>query len=110
MKNQQIETEIEKLKKISRDWHRTRQDKNSAHILLRSISRFNQSFRSEFPSLCDYYVRNSPAEVYITDGIENLEIYANSQLKRKDNDKFEKGLGDVIEGIDMLILKLEEQK
>ncbi len=107
MSPQKINSEIEKLQKIKKDWLRTYARKDSAHELLGKISIFNHTFFVQFPAASKFYNKNSDAEIYITDGIEDLEQYANSKLKQKDDKYFYSGIKNIERGLERLIHHLQ---
>lgn len=110
MRTQEINSEIEQLQNIKKDWLRTYIRKDSAHELLRKISSFNHTFSVQFPNASKYYYQNSDAEIYITDGKEEIEQYAFSKLKQKDDKYFYSGIKNLEMGFDLLIHFLQRDE
>lgn len=110
MASEEINSEIEKLQNIKNDWSRTYIGKDNAHELLRQISRFNHTFSVQFPNASMFYYRNSESEIYVSDGIESLEQYANSKLKQKDDKYFYSGIRNIEMGLELLIYLLQREE
>lgn len=109
MGTENIISEIEELNRIKSKWSHTFMDKPRARDLLLSIRNFNHTFSADFPNAVKHYKRNSSAEINITDGIEELEKYANSNLKKKDDHYFDDGLRHLTNGIQKIIASLENE-
>jgi hypothetical protein len=109
METENIKSEIEELKRIKSKWSYTLMDKPRIRDLLSSISIFNHTFSVNFPNAVKHYKRNSFAEINITDGISELKMYANSDLKKKDDHYFHEGLRNVTNGIQKIIVSLESE-
>lgn len=110
MKKENIENEITELKKIKYKWSRTSQNRSQAHNLISEIGNFNHTFSVEFPNSVKHYRQNRYAEIHITDGISDLNQYAKSNLKQKDNSYFFQGLQNIDRGIAKIIMDLENEK
>lgn len=109
MEKEKIQSEIDELKKIRSKWSYTFMDKPRVNDLLSSISIFHHMFSSDFPNAVKHYKRNSFAEINITEGISELKMYANSNLKKKDDHYFHEGLRNITNGIQKIIVSLESE-
>lgn len=101
------EQEILELKKIKNEWFNTNCDKSSAHSLLSKVKLFNHTFNVKFKDAERFYHEDSSAEIDISDGIEDLEIYVKSKLKVKDDKYFYRSLNKFRDGLKTLIFNLE---
>ena len=112
MDNKQYTREIDELERTKRAWSRTRKDKQAVRDLLSSIGVFNHVFTARFTLAQSYYNRNDLAEIEITDGINDLEHYAESKLKQKDDRYYYSGMSHIQRRIDTIInrLKLEQEQ
>jgi hypothetical protein len=109
MEKENIQSEINELEKIRSKWSYTSMNKAKTNDLLSTISIFNHTFSLEFPNAIKYYKRNSPAEILISDGISELKMFADSNLKKKDDHYFHEGLKNVTYGIKRIIMSLENE-
>lgn len=104
-----LEEEISELKIIKNEWFNTNCDKSSARSLLSKVKLFNHTFNVKFKTAERFYHEDSFAEIDITDGIEDLEIYLKSKLKVKDDKYFYRSLNKFRDGLETLIFNLESK-
>lgn len=104
-----IENEINELRKIKQTWSRTRIDKSLVRDLVTSIGLFEHTFSVKFPNAEKYFLKNKIAEIAITDGKSELDYFANSKLKVKDNHYFYAGINNITRGIQTIISSLEKE-
>lgn len=109
MEKESIQSEINELEKIRSKWSFTSMNKTRTSDLLSKINIFNHTFSLEFPNATKYYKRNSPAAILISDGISELKMFAESNLKKKDDHYFHEGLKNVTYGIKRIIISLENE-
>jgi hypothetical protein len=100
--------EIEKLKKIKLEWLKTDMNKGQAQNLVSKIDNFIHTLPVNFPNSTKYYKKNLYAEINLTDGTSELESFAESNLKMKDNHYFNDGIRHIGYGIDKIIKDLEK--
>lgn len=81
---------------------------NAANIITK-IGQFNHSFSLSYPIASKYYIRNETNEIDVTDGIEALEYYLDSKLKRKDDHNFSRGIEKIIDGLNGIKSQLERE-
>jgi hypothetical protein len=109
MEKEEIEKEINKLKNFKRKIEYNYPDKQNARKVKSEIILFNHLFTSEYNYAQSFYRKNSYAEIDITDGIEYLERYINSKLKKKDDEYFTRGIKRINLGIEHIIDDLERK-
>ena len=108
MNRKTLEKEVIELKRIKHSWKGTSHDRQKVRDLLSKIRNFNHSFTVKFPLASKYYDRNGFAEIAITDGIEDLEHYIGTTTKYKDQRFHRSGMKHLINGLEILIDKLED--
>jgi hypothetical protein len=109
MENNAILKEIEGLKKIKTSWTTKRIDKIVANDLIIEIKHFLSSFKHNFPHASKYYHYQSMSGINFYDGLNDLEHYSESKLKKKDDYYFNKGKDNIINGLEDLIYNLENE-
>lgn len=108
MNKSEKEIQIEKLESIIKNIKRYRISKSNAHEILRTLSTFNHTFSKEFSLIADSCNENSDGEIHISDGISDLENYAYSKLKVKDDKYFYSGIKQVTKGLEYLLYELNQ--
>jgi hypothetical protein len=99
--------EIFELELLKKECELTNCEKFAANKLLSKIKIFNHTFNNNFNLAKKFYTLNSSAEIDISDGIEDLETYAKSKLKVKDDKYFYRGLNKLRDGLQTLIFNLK---
>ncbi|WP_282051442.1 hypothetical protein [Maribacter aquivivus] len=109
MKKDLIKVEINGLKDIRLDWSRTRMSKSKAQELFSKIGIFEHTFSVNYPNTKKYYQTDSFVRLKFMDGKDDIEYYANSNLKKKDDEYFRNGLKNLDQAIKGLIQGLDEK-
>lgn len=105
----QIQYELNKLEELLEKIEMFSFSKEGARDLIITIEQFNHSFSVNYPLCTKYYLRNHYAEILISEGIADLEVYTMSKLKRKDNPSYEDGKNKIFRGIKSLIMHLQKE-
>lgn len=109
MSEEIINSEIIELEKICVEWVRTKMSKNNAQMLVGKMGVFLDTFSLRFPHGFEIYSKNPFIKVNFNDGIEELEYYAASNLKQKDNEYFSNGIRHVSYALNGIVRDLQKQ-